>query len=85
MHVKVEKKPSKGSLKSSTPPASSSTKLPPSLSITDPSTPVRHLLEALVKGSVKTETDAELAFSVCQTLIAKLGQYRADKSMDSNR
>ena len=86
--VKAEKKSNKGSkgIKGHTPPATSSlAKLPPSLSLTDPSTPVRHLLEALVKGSVKTETDAELAFSVCQTLIAKLGQYRADKSMDSKR
>ena len=57
----------------------------PALSITDPSSSVKHLLGALVKGAVKTEHDAELAFNVCQCLIAKLGEYRAKNSSDSSK
>ena len=83
-------KPKKSKKEPKTSPSPTPTPPPPppllpAISITDPSSSVKHLLGALVKGAVKTEHDAELAFNVCQCLIAKLGEYRAKNSSDSSK
>ena len=82
---KVKKDPPPPPKLSPPPPPSPKSPIPPVMSITDPSSSVKHLLSALVKGAVKSEHDAELAFNVCQCLIAKLGEYRAKNSSTSSQ